>query len=231
MSTESALGSFADRRVALLHTSFITTHSVVEDLCRELLPGAEVLNLVDDSLVTEVFAKGKVDANITRRVCLQVMAAESAGAEVILGVCNSVTEAVETASRLASVPVVLIDEPMAEKLVREASRVGVVGTSWLSAPSLARLIKRKAAEAGREVAVTQRVSREAFEAIRVGDFVTHDRLVVAEVRRLAPEVDAIALSQGSMARVLPLLADLDRPIFTSPRLAVERVREVLAAGV
>jgi aspartate/glutamate racemase len=179
--------------------------------------------------VTEVFAKGKVDANITRRVCLQVMAAESAGADVILGVCNSVTEAVETASRLSSVPVVLIDGPMARKLAREASRVGVVGTSWLSAPSLARLIKREAAEADREVTVIERVSREAFEAIRVGDFATHDRLVEEEVRRLAPEVDVVALSQGSMARVLPRLADLDRPIFTSPRLAVERVRELLAA--
>ena len=108
-------------------------HSAVEELCRELIPGIKVINLVDDSLLAELFEAGRVTEHIIKRVCLQVLAAEDAGADVILSVCNSVPEAIETAGRLASVPVVAIGEAMAEELVRTAERIGVGVTGWPSA--------------------------------------------------------------------------------------------------
>jgi aspartate/glutamate racemase len=220
---------YAGKKVALLHTSFVTAQSVVERLCRELMPGVQVLNLVDDSLLAELFETKRVTEHIVKRVCLQVLAAEDAGADVILSVCNSVPEAIETAARLTTRPVVQIDEGMAEELVRVADRIGVVATGWTSAPSLKRTIEKKAALANKPVDVRTIVIREAFEALRAGDLATHDRLVAAEVRRLATEVDVIALSQGSMARVVPLLDGLGVPLYTSPRYAVERVRGLLDA--
>ena len=156
-----------------------------------------------------------------------MLGAEDAGADVILSVCNSVPEAVETAARMVTIPVVTIDEGMAELLVQSAERIGVVATGWPSAPSLKRTIEKKAALAGKSVNVQTVVIRPAFEALRAGDFATHDRLVSEEVHRMAREVEVIALSQGSMARVLPLLQDAGVPIFTSPRLAVERVRGIV----
>lgn len=219
--------SFVGKTVALLHTSFVTTQSVVEKLCNELMPGIRVINFVDDSLLGDIFAKGKLDEHIVKRVIFQVLGAEDAGSDVVLSVCNSVPEAVETAARMVTIPVVTIDEGMAEALVRNAERIGVVATGWPSAPSLKRTIEKKAALAGKTVQVQTKVIREAFEALRAGDFETHDRLVSEEVHRMAREVEVVALSQGSMARVLPLLQDAGVPIYTSPRLAVERVRNIL----
>ncbi len=219
--------SFAGKTVALLHTSFVTTQSVVEKLCKEMMPGIRVINFVDDSLLGDIFAKGKLDEHIVKRVIFQVLGAEDAGADVILSVCNSVPEAVETAARMVTIPVVTIDEGMAELLVKNAERIGVVATGWPSAPSLKRTIEKKAALAGKTVHVQTKVIREAFEALRAGDLATHDRLVSEEVHRMAREAEVIALSQGSMARALPLLQDVGVPIYTSPRLAVERVKSIL----
>ena len=228
---EEAKGSdsFVGKTIALLHTSFVTTQSVVEKLCKEMMPGVRVINFVDDSQLGDIFANGRLDEHIIKRVCLQVLAAEDAGADVILSVCNSVPEALEVAARITTIPVVTIDEGMAEALVASAERIGVVATGWPSAPSLKRTIEKKAALAGKTVLVQTKVIREAFEALRAADLETHDRLVVEECRRMAREAEVIALSQGSMARVLPLLTDLGVPVFTSPRLAVERVRGILVA--
>ena len=218
---------YAGKKVALLHTSFVTTKSVIEGLCHELMPGVQVLNLVDDSLLAELFETRRVTEHIVKRVCLQVLAAEDAGADVILSACNSVPEAIEASARLTARPVVLIDEAMAEELVRVAERIGVVATGWTSAPSLKRTIEKKAALANKPVDVRTVIISEAFEALRAGDFATHDRLVAEGVRRLAKEVEVIALSQGSMARAVPLLGDLPVPLYTSPRMAVERVKGIL----
>jgi aspartate/glutamate racemase len=224
---QSGSATFEGKTIALLHTSFVTAQSVVERLCKELMPGVRVINFVDDSLLGDLFAHGKLDEHLVKRVCLQVLGAEDAGADVVLSVCNSVPEAIETAARITTIPVVAIDEGMAELLVERAERIGVVATGWPSAPSLKRTIEKKAALVGKTVTVKTKVIREAFEALKAGDLATHDRLVSEEAHRMAREVEVIALSQGSMARVLPLLEDLDVPVYTSPRLAVERVRDLL----
>src|SRR5260370_567528 len=62
-----------------------------------------------------------------------------------------------------------------------------------------------------------------------------DRLVVGGVGELASSVDVIVLAQASMARATGGAAELatgDRsvPILTSPRLGVERLRDVVAAA-
>ena len=54
-------------------------------------------------------------------------------------------------------------------------------------------------------------------------------LVLAAIRQAESECDVIVLAQGSMAALLPELAGIRKPVLTSPRLAVERAREMLRA--
>jgi hypothetical protein len=56
----------------------------------------------------------------------------------------------------------------------------------------------------------------------------HNRLVREKLESIAPEVDVIVLAQGSMIVLLPELQHIDKPILTSPRLGIERVRDLLA---
>jgi len=64
-----------------------------------------------------------------------------------------------------------------------------------------------------------------------GDPARHDQLVSAGLQELAPQVDVVVLAQASMARVIETLPAETRrvPILSSPRLAVERLAQLIPA--
>lgn len=210
------------RRLGLLHTS-ATLVPAFEQLCREKLPGVAVFNLVDDSLIKDVIAHGRLRPATARRVVQHAAAAEAAGADTILVTCSSIGRAVETAATLVDVPVIRVDRAMAEQAVATATRIGVIATLPTTLDPTADLIGRCAAAAGREVTITARLCEGAFDALMAGDAATHDAKVVAALEELATQVDVVALAQASMARVVGTLPPNPKrpPILASPPLAFE----------
>jgi hypothetical protein len=63
-----------------------------------------------------------------------------------------------------------------------------------------------------------------------GNLVEHDRIVRGHLEKMAARNDVILLAQASMARVVDAMPPETRPvpILTSPRAAIERLRDVLA---
>jgi Asp/Glu/hydantoin racemase len=216
------------KRLGLLHTS-ATLVPIFEQLCKAKLPGVSVFNLVDDSLIKDVIAHGRLRPQTARRVVQHVAAAEDAGAEFIMVTCSSIGRAVETAAEVASVPVLRVDQPMADRAVTTARRIGVIATLPTTLEPTAGLIRRRAAVAGREIELTSRLCEGAFEALMNGNAAKHDSLVSAALRELSEQVDVIALAQASMARVVDALSDADRrvPILATPPLAVDYLATVL----
>jgi Asp/Glu/hydantoin racemase len=219
------------RRLGLVHTS-ATLVPVFEQLCRERLPGVAVFTIVDDSLIKDVIAHGRLRPATARRVVQHVAGAEAAGADTILVTCSSIGRAVETAATLVDVPVLRVDRPMAEQAVATARRVGVIATLPTTLDPTADLIGRCAAAAGREVAITARLCDGAFDALMAGDAATHDAKVAAALEELATGVDVIALAQASMARVVGTLPPNPSrpPILASPPLAIDWLAARLAAA-
>jgi Asp/Glu/hydantoin racemase len=218
----------ARKRLGLLHTS-ATLVPVFEQLCRAKLPEVSVFNLVDDSLIKDVIAHDRLRPKTARRVAQHVAAAEDAGADYILVTCSSIGPAVETAATMASVPVLRVDQPMADQAVVSGPRVGVIATLRTTLEPTADLIRRRAAAAGRTVDITARLCDGAFDALMGGDPARHDALVAAALCDLVTKVDVIALAQASMARVVETLDEADRPvpILASPPLAIEFLAQVL----
>lgn len=218
----------AKKRLGLLHTS-ATLVPIFEQLCKVKLPGVAVFNLVDDSLIKDVIFHGHLRPQTARRVTQLVAAAEDAGADYILVTCSSIGAAVETAATLAGVPVLRVDQPMADRAVTTAKRIGVIATLPTTLEPTADLIRRRAAAANRDIELTARLCEGAFEALMSGDAATHDAMVAAALRELALQVDVIALAQASMARVVDTLSENERstPILASPPLAVDYLATVL----
>ena len=218
----------AKKRLGLLHTS-ATLVPIFEQLCKAKLPGVAVFNLVDDSLIKDVIAHGQLRPQTARRVVQHVAAAEDAGADYIMVTCSSIGAAVETAATLASVPVLRVDQPMADRAVTTAKRIGVIATLSTTLEPTADLIRRRAAAAGRQIELTARLCAGAFDALMSGDPATHDAMVAAALKELATQVDVIALAQASMARVVETLSENERrtPILASPPLAVDYLATVL----
>lgn len=114
------------KKLGLVHTS-ATLVPVFAALCGEKLPGVEVFNIADDSVVKGIIAAGSLTPTIARRVrgCLE--SAELAGADYIMVTCSSIGPAVE-AAELIGVPVLRVDQPMADQAVRTGRRIGVIAT-------------------------------------------------------------------------------------------------------
>ena len=215
--------------LGLIHTS-ATLVPVFQQLCREKMPGVDVFNIADDSLIKDVIARGELTPLTSRRVADHVLSAEAAGADFILVTCSSIGRAVEAAALRTSVPVLRVDQPMADKAVGLGKRIGVVATLSTTLEPTADLIRRRAQVAGREVSVVTRLCEGAFEALMAGDTAKHDAAVTAALLALAPETDVIVLAQASMARVAAGLGKLKTgtPILASPEIAIGHLAAILA---
>jgi Asp/Glu/hydantoin racemase len=215
------------KRLGLVHTS-ATLVPVFAALCKEKLPDVDVFNIADDSLVKGIIASGSLTATISRRVAAYLESAELAGADYIMATCSSIGPAVEAAAKLIAVPVLRVDQPMADRAVQMGVRVGVIATLRTTLEPTADLITRRAALQSREVRLTSMLCEGAFEALMSGDAAGHDARVSDALRALAPQVDVIVLAQASMARVVDTLPPEDRrvPILASPSIAVDYLKTI-----
>ena len=128
------------------------------------------------------------------------------------------------------IPVLKGDEPMVEQALGLGSRIGVAATVPTALHPVTDLVRSRAQQAGRQVKVSPLLCEGAYQALFSGHPEEHNRLVQAGLRRLMAESDVVLLAQGSMAQAVATMPEEERavPILTSPRLAVERVREVIS---
>lgn len=216
------------KTLGLIHTS-ATLIPVFQELCKEYLPGVNTFNIVDDSIVRNIRERGELTPAISKRVADYIASAEDSGADYILVTCSSIGAAVEAAAEHTGVPVLRVDQPMADLVVQTGKRIGVIATLQTTLGPTSDLVQRRAALAGKEIELTSVVVDGAFEALMAGDAATHDTLVADALRKLSKSVDVILLAQASMARVVDTLIDADKivPIVASPPNAIKYLASVL----
>jgi Asp/Glu/hydantoin racemase len=218
------------RQVAFIHTS-PTMIPVFKPLAAELLPKeVNVFNMVDESLLCDIIREKGCPPVTARRLVGHVVAADEAGAQHILVTCSSMGRAVEASRALVKAKVLRVDEPMADKAVAIAKRIGVIATLPSTLEPTVALIHERARASGKQIVVDPVVVEGAFEAVISGDGATHDALVAKSLKELSRSHDVIVLAQASMARVVESLASADKPvpILSSPRLAVEHLASLLS---
>ena len=216
------------KTLGLIHTS-ATLVPVFQQLCAQYLPGVQVFNIVDDSLIKNVISSGELTPATARRVVEYAGSAEAAGAEFIMYTCSSIGPAVETAATLSGVPVLRVDQPMADLAVQTGSRIGVIATLPTTLAPTSDLVRRRAQAAGKTIELTSKLCEGAFEALMSGDTATHDKMVADALKEMSSKVDVIVLAQASMARVVDSLDEKDKtvPILSSPKIAVQHLATIL----
>lgn len=222
MSKESLL------TLALIHTSPTLT-PVFSALCQEHLPEVKHFHMVDESLIQDTVRFGRLRKETVRRLVSMIASAESAGAGAVLVTCSSIGPGVTIAQSLFEIPVLRIDDAMAEAAVSQARVIGVLATLRTTLTPTSALLREKAAHAGREVELVECLCEEAFPAVLAGDTEKHDRILRHALTEELNAVDVIVLAQASMARVVATLDPrlLPAPVLSSPELAVLQAREVL----
>jgi Asp/Glu/hydantoin racemase len=218
-------------KVVLIHTVEGNV-KVFGDLVQEIAPGLPAEHVVDESLLGDTIAAGALTDEVRQRFRERAEAARKDGADIIMLTCSSVGPSADGLGEELGVTVLRVDEAMAERAVALGPAVGVAATLSTTLGPTADLIRRAAAGLGRPVDVTTRLAEGAFQALRSGDGDGHDTMVMAALRDLAAGVDVIVLAQASMARAVGGAESLEVdgrsvPILTSPRLGVERLRDVV----
>lgn len=216
------------KTLGLIHTS-ATLIPVFQQLCQEHLPGVNTFNIVDDSLVKNIIARGELTPSISKRVADYVASAEDSGADYILVTCSSIGAAVEAAAQQSKITVLRVDQPMADLAVQMGERIGVIATLSTTLEPTSDLVKRRAAVAGKHIELVPKLCEGAFDALMSGDAATHDAIVTQALRELSAQVDVILLAQASMARVVDGLDEADKvvPIVASPPNAIKYLASIM----
>lgn len=214
------------KKITIIHTSLVS-HGYLNRLFQEIIPEAKIQNIVDDSLLAEVSEAGYITPSIISRMCKYYQAAEQISSDLIFNQCSSVGEAADIAARTVSVPVLRVDEAMAEHAVTLGRRIAVVATVASTVEPSCALIRQKAACAGVEAEVVPYLVDGAMWALINEGQEKHNRMVKDAVLAAAAACDVVVLAQGSMVVLLPELANITKPVLSSPETGVRKARRML----
>lgn len=219
------------QKLAFVHT-VASLVGLFNDLSKELLPGVEVFHIADEMLLKVVLAQGGLSPFIFQRVAEHVVAAERAGATAVQCTCSSISPCVDASRPLVGVPVLKIDEPMVDKALATGRRIGIAATAPTTLKPTTDLVYSRASILGVPVEVESVLCEGAYDALFSGNPEKHDQIVTQVLRGLMTRNDVIILAQASMARVAQAIPAAEQcvPVLSSPRLAMERARELLVTA-
>jgi aspartate/glutamate racemase len=212
-------------RIALIHALAHSVAPINEALARDW-PGAERMNLLDDSLSADLARTGKLDAAMTDRFVTLADYAVGTGAQAILFTCSAFGPCIDAVARLhAPMPVLKPNEAMVDDAVAAVAAGGTVGLLATFGPTL----QSMPAEFPPGTTVIAALADGAMDALNRGDTAEHDRLAVTAARTLAAQgCTVIALAQFSLARAREAVQQATGlPVLTTPDSAVRRLRERL----
>ena len=213
--------------LCLLHT----VGSVVEsfgNLAKRVMPGVQIRHCVDENILKDLIEDGQLGPRTIRRVCQQVILASDSGADGVLLTCSSISPCADIASQLVDIPVMKIDESMAEEAVSLGTRLGVLATVKTTLEPTVALLNEKAKSAQKDIEITTVECAGAFGSLQCGDVNAHDKLLAEEICKLNRQVEVIVLAQASMARVAKSLGQrIQVPVLTSIESGLKRALTIL----
>ncbi|QIK56893.1 Asp/Glu/hydantoin racemase [Erysipelothrix sp. HDW6A] len=214
-------------KVTMIHTSQVSVNDLM-NLCNEIIPGVEITNIIDDSLLKEVKENNGITEAIINRMTSYVKIAVENGADIVFNQCSSVGEAFDIAIKNVDVKTLKVDKPMAEKAVNLGSKIAVIATVSSTMYPSANLIKTTAKEMGKEIEVEEFYIDGALDILmKEKDVEKHNELVLRTIEKAQKTNDVVVLAQGSMYVLHEQLNQFKKPVLVSPRLAIERLSEML----
>jgi Asp/Glu/hydantoin racemase len=183
------------------------------------------VNYLDDKIVADL-GDAERAASVGERLEDLVRAARTSGADAVVLTCSSISGYAAALSERVGIPVMRIDEAMADEAVAAGQRIAVIATLPTTLGPTSALIAERAALVGASPSIVSEVVDGAFAAVSGGDRPAHDALVRAAIERLAADADVVVLAQASMASAV-VGASTAVPVLTSLEPGITRLRDSL----
>lgn len=215
-------------RITMIH-AIPESIPAVKIAFQEEFPEAEVVNVLDDSLLVDF--PGQLNPKLRRRMSQLILYCAEHGADAIGLACSVYAPVVATVAELVDVPLVSSYGPVMAEAVAGGSRIGIIA----SVPATLRDAEYYLIEAARErkkiVEPFRCLAEDLIPVMRSEGEAGLRRRLAEEVERLAPQVDSILLSQFSMAVALNHLRDISPvPVLSAPHSSARRLKELLLAA-
>jgi Asp/Glu/hydantoin racemase len=216
------------KKIAMLHTSAATL-AMMQQLIADIMPQADVMHLVEESMIKQVMKAGGVTPAISARIAGYVQIAEKADCEIFMTACSSIGTAVEQCQFMTPLQLTRIDCAMVENAIEQGQRIAVLATVATTLKPTLSYVQRKVQESGKPREVVPMLMEDAFHALLAGDNATHDRIVSEGLKKAFDSADVIMLAQASMARVLQQLPTPPVPVLTSPESGIRWLKALAEA--
>ena len=215
-------------KIGFVHTG-VPIGLMLKKMMSESMPDIPNFHIVDDSLIQDLLQAEEFTPSILKRLSAQISMAKEAGADIIMVTCSSIAPGVDFAKKLVDIPVMKIDEPMAEQAVESANTVGVLATAKTTLVPSVDLINQVAEKKGKPVKVKSKLISEAFDFFLQGDMDSHDRLVKRAGVELARQSDVLVLAQASMSHLADEIEKASgTPTLTSPQIAMDALKKMVS---
>jgi len=210
-------------RIALIH-ALRQSPPPIEAAFARLWPQAQLCNLMDDSLSSDLAQAGVLDEAMHQRFLTLGRYARGAGADAILFTCSAFGSCIDRVR--ADLHPLVVHKPnqgMFAEAVARGGRIGLVASFRSSIDSLM-------AEFPAGTEVTPIFVPGALEALARGDAEAHDRLTAGAAAEA--DVDLFALGQFSLARAAERVRRATgKPVLTTPESAVRELARALGVAL
>jgi len=211
----------------------VMIHAVAESMpptklaFQEVFPEAELVNLLDEGLFLDF--GDQLTPSLRRRMTQLICYSAEYGAQAIGLACSVYTPMVEMVCGVVDVPIISSYGPVMVEAVQAGRRVGLIAAVPATLRDAEYFLQQAAREFGASTEVYPRLAEDLMEVKRHEGEAVFCRRLAEEVDKLAPHVDAVLLTQFSMASALVHLRSTAAvPVLSAPHSSARRLKELLA---
>lgn len=191
----------------------------------DVLGECELVEIVDPTLIADLVAEGHITEALNQRAMTCFERAAQENPDLILCACSSIGSQAEEANGKYPMPVLRIDQAMAEKAVTLGKRIAVVASFETTLGPTSDLILRCGEKAKVELEITPVVLKDYMPLVKSGQAAEALDLLKGKITELGGNHDVIVLAQasfgGQLDQVQPLVSI---PVLASPILCAEQIK-------
>jgi Asp/Glu/hydantoin racemase len=209
-------------RVVMIH-AIAESMSPTKLAFQEVFPEAELVNLLDEGLFLDF--SDQLTPQLRRRMTQLICYSAEHGAHAIGLACSVYTPMVEMLRTVVDVPVVSSYGPVMADAVQAGRRVGLIAAVPATLRDAEGFLQQAAREHGVQVEAHPRLAEDLIAVKRQEGEAAFCSRLAEEVDKLAPQVDAVLLTQFSMASALShLRTSASVPVLSAPHSSARRLR-------
>jgi Asp/Glu/hydantoin racemase len=211
----------------------VMIHAVAESMSptklafQEVFPEAELVNLLDEGLFLDF--DDQLTPSLRRRMTQLICYSAEHGAQAIGLACSVYTPMVETIRGMVDVPVISSYGPVMAEAVQAGRRIGLIAAVPATLRDAEYFLQQAARESGKLVETYPRLAEDLMLVKRREGETAYCHLLAEEVEKLAPHVDAVLLTQFSMASALAHLQGVAAvPVLSAPHSSAHCLKTLVS---